>query len=327
MQVSDYEAAANATENQEEVLRNLLEANRLDPQGEREARIRDVRMTEELYGERTPANISDEPVELKYEQNMPACSLENITPEIISAAFKATGMLYIPGAVDNEDVERMRNAIEAAHNSMEEKDESQWHNPPRLPTKDSALKLAAARRWANQVGGSLAVDSPRAMYQILDMLERHGIQKIAQDYLGERPVMSAAKFMLWRVPGDGPSAGWHQDGRFLGDDLASLNVWTALTDCGPEVAPGMDLVPEYLDHYIMPAEDSAFDWSVSDSQVESLNLPVITPQFKAGDMLMFDNWLLHRTCRRPGMTVTRYAIESWFFAPSKFPIGRTALLA
>lgn len=327
MQVSDYEAAANATEDQEEVLRNLLEANRLDPQGEREARIRDVRMTEELYGERTPANISDEPVELKYEQNMPACSLEKITPEIISAAFKATGMLYIPGAVDNEDVERMRNAIEAAHNSMEEKDESQWHNPPRLPTKDSALKLAAARRWANQVGGSLAVDSPRAMYQILDMLERHGIQKIAQDYLGERPVMSAAKFMLWRVPGDGPSAGWHQDGRFLGDDLASLNVWTALTDCGPEVAPGMDLVPEYLDHYIMPAEDSAFDWSVSDSQVESLNLPVITPQFKAGDMLMFDNWLLHRTCRRPGMTVTRYAIESWFFAPSKFPIGRTALLA
>lgn len=327
MQVSDYDAAANATEDKEEILRNLLAANRLDPQGEREVRIRDARMTEELYGERTPADISDAPVELRYEQNMPTCALPDITPEIISAAFKACGLLYVPAAIDAGEVGRMREAIETAHNSMESPVEPQWHDRPKLSDKQATMRLAAARQWANEVGGCLAVDSPRAMYQILDMLERHGIQQLAQDYLGERPVMSAAKFMLWRVPGEGPSAGWHQDGRFLGDDLASLNVWTALTDCGPEVAPGMDLVLEYLDHYIMPAEDSHFDWSVSDSQVEALNLPVITPHFKAGDMLMFDNWLLHRTCRRPGMTETRYAIESWFFAPSKFPIGRTALLA
>ena len=136
------------------------------------------------------------------------------------------------------------------------------------------------------------------------------------------------KFMLWRVPGEGPTAGWHQDGRFLGDDLATLNVWTALSDCG-EDAPGMDLVLDYLDHYIMPDTESHFDWSVSDAQVDAMRdrVSVVTPKFKAGDMVMFDNWLLHRTARRPGMTKTRYAIESWFFAPSKFPIGRTALLA
>ncbi|NND69790.1 MAG: hypothetical protein HKN19_19525 [Halioglobus sp.] len=327
MQVSDYEAAANATDDREEILRNLIAANRLDPQADREMRIRDLRLTETLYGERTPARISDAPVELQYEQNMPACPLQAITPEIIAAAFRAKGLLYVPGAIDSEEVERMREAIETAHNSMETESEPVWNNRPKLPNKESALKLAAARGWANDVGGCLGVDSPRAMYQILDMLDRHGIQQLAQDYLGERPVMSAAKFMLWRVPGDGPTAGWHQDGRFLGDDLASLNVWTALTDCGPEVAPGMDLVLDYLDHYIMPDEDSHFDWSVSDAQVEALNIPIATPWFKAGDMLMFDNWLLHRTCRRPGMTKTRYAIESWFFAPSKFPIGRTAFLA
>ncbi len=326
-QVTDYEAAANASQNQEEILRNLLAANRLDPQVEREMRIRDVRMTEELYNERTPADISDAPIELNYQQNMPACALGEVTPAIIKAAFKACGLLYVPGALDSAEVEQMRDAIEAAHNTMEKQDAPQWYDRPKLPTKEAAMKLAAARRWANEVGGCLAVDSPRAMYQILDMLERHGIQQLAQDYLGERPVMSAGKFMLWRVPGEGPSAGWHQDGRFLGDDLASLNVWTALTDCGPEEAPGMDLVLDYLDHYIMPDEESHFDWSVSDAQVEAMNVPVVTPNFKAGDMLMFDNWLLHRTCRRPGMTRTRYAIESWFFAPSRFPVGRTALLA
>jgi hypothetical protein len=91
----------------------------------------------------------------------------------------------------------------------------------------------------------------------------------------------------------------------------------------------MDLVLEYLDHYVMPAEDSPFDWTVSDRQVDEFRkrVPVVSPRFKAGDMLLFDNWLLHRTNRRPGMTSTRYAIESWFFAPSVFPEGRIAMTA
>ena len=64
----------------------------------------------------------------------------------------------------------------------------------------------------------------------------------------------------------------------------------------------------------MPGEGSPFDWTVSDKQVDQFRerVPVVSPEFKVGDMLLFDNWLLHRTNRRPGMNVTRYAIESWF---------------
>jgi len=43
-------------------------------------------------------------------------------------------------------------------------------------------------------------------------------------------------------------------------------------------------------------------------------------------MLMFDEWILHRTSRLPGMSKLRYALESWFFAPSAFPGGRIPMM-
>ena len=35
---------------------------------------------------------------------------------------------------------------------------------------------------------------------------------------------------------------------------------------------------------------------------------------------------LHRTGVSPGMTRTRYAIESWFFAPSTYPQDQVPIL-
>ena len=43
------------------------------------------------------------------------------------------------------------------------------------------------------------------------------------------------------------------------------------------------------------------------------------PLFAPGDVLLFDHLFLHRTASEPTMTDTRYAIESWFFAPSAYP--------
>ena len=41
-----------------------------------------------------------------------------------------------------------------------------------------------------------------------------------------------------------------------------------------------------------------------------------TTEFAAGDVLLFDELMLHRTACAEGMTHERYAIESWFFAPA-----------
>jgi hypothetical protein len=317
-----YEAGRQA-----EALGYLIAANHLAPDPEREIRIRDLRFTDELYSGRASPKFDDAPIILSYNQGMPTCSLADVTPAVVRAAFKDRGCLYIPGAIDAQETSRMREAVDNAQNSrLDDVPDPRWHHRPRMATSEDSFTMVSVRGWANAVGGALGVDSPRAMFLTLDMLQRNGLIALAEAYLGEAPVLSASKFMLWRIPGEGPEAGWHQDGRFLGDDIFSLNVWTALSDCG-EDAPGMDLVLERLDHYVMPPTDSVFGWVVSDLQVDAYRERdrVVSPQFKGGDMLLFDNWLLHRTNRRPGMSITRYAIESWLFAPSAFPKGRIAV--
>jgi hypothetical protein len=165
-----------------------------------------------------------------------------------------------------------------------------------------------------------------------DTLERHGLVDLARNVVGETPAFSASKFVLRLPPSVEPKAGWHHDGRLLVDmhDIRSLNAWTALTDCGQgEAAPGMELVLESFDYYLTTTEESHFDWFVSGRQVDSFRarVPVVVPRFKAGDMLLFNHWLLHRSWRISGMTTQRYAIESWFFAPSAFPGGRVPMRA
>jgi hypothetical protein len=46
---------------------------------------------------------------------------------------------------------------------------------------------------------------------------------------------------------------------------------------------------------------------------------VVRPIFEAGDALLFDDFNLHSTAVTEGMRNSRYAIESWFFAPSTYP--------
>jgi hypothetical protein len=333
IQATDLDAAAKvATEAGKpvEALRQLIAANRLAPNSEREILIRDLRLNTNLYGPRTPASVGEAPT-LSYEQEMPTCSMAEITSDLVRAAFAERGCIYIPGALDKGTADTLRTAIDNAQNAWpEEQPDPRWYSQPKMASREHAIQVAAARDFAHRSEGTLAADSPRAMFLICDMLERTGVSALAEKYLGEAPVMSADKFMLWRVgPGDS-NGGWHQDGRFLGEGMkiASLNIWTALTDCG-ESAPGMDLVLDNFNHYIMAEQGSHFDWAVSDAQVDELRsrTPVVTPRFKAGDMLMFDHWFLHRTGRRPEMTDTRYAIESWFFAPSVFPVGRSAMIA
>jgi ectoine hydroxylase-related dioxygenase (phytanoyl-CoA dioxygenase family) len=53
---------------------------------------------------------------------------------------------------------------------------------------------------------------------------------------------------------------------------------------------------------------------------------VLRPEFAPGDALLFDHLLLHRTAAGEEMTRERYAIETWFFAPSLYPGGQIPLV-
>jgi hypothetical protein len=71
-----------------------------------------------------------------------------------------------------------------------------------------------------------------------------------------------------------------------------------------------------------------FDWAVGDGLADELAIdaPVIRPVFNAGDALLFDDLLLHRTGISPGMDTNRYALEHWFFSPSHYPAEQLPIL-
>jgi len=121
---------------------------------------------------------------------------------------------------------------------------------------------------------------------------------------------------------------WHQDGAFLGDDIRTVNVWLTLTHCG-DTAPGLDVVARRFHGLAETGTEGAiFDWSVGDPVVERVadGAPIVRPVFEPGDALLFDNMFLHRTAVDVSMTEPRYAIESWFFAPSKYPQDQVPLV-
>ncbi len=108
-----------------------------------------------------------------------------------------------------------------------------------------------------------------------------------------------------------------------------MNVWLALSDCGVD-ASGLDVVAQRLPYVVQTGSHGAyFDWSVGQGMVDVLaegGAPVVSPAFKAGDALLFDHLLLHRTGITPAMTKSRWAVESWFFAPSFYPMRQVPLL-
>lgn len=327
---SAYEAGDYAA-----TLQALLLANRLVPDAWREVMIRDVRLLaagRDLGRPGSNSRFFRKP-RLDTSGILPSCTVSQLCPELVRAAFNKAGCLYVPGVLDADEVAQLREVIDSTHADWErDREQRSWVAPARIAEPEGHNRLIGTRSLSRPLGAALAVDSPRAMFRCSEMLERHGLVDLARDFLGEVPMYSANKFVLWRVPADGPDASWHQDGRFLEDsnDIRSLNVWTALTDCGEgEDAPGMELVLERLDYYVMPDESCDFDWTVSDKQVDSFRerVPVVTPRFRAGDMLLFDHRLLHRTARLQGMTQQRYAIETWMFPLSAFPGGRLAMTA
>lgn len=194
------------------------------------------------------------------------------------------------------------------------------------PSLFQALKLppekakSLGRHWVAGAGGLLTCDSPLLLHRLFETYEAVGLKKLLTDYLGERPVLSANKCTLRKVPTTA-NTDWHQDGAFIGQGIRALNVWIALTDCGVD-APGMDLVPKRFDHIVETGTGGAiFDWAVGPDTVAKVaaDAPPVRPRFEVGDAVLFDDLCLHRTAIDASMTNDRFAIESWFFAPTDYP--------
>ena len=241
------------------------------------------------------------------------------------------GCVLVRGLIPPERAEAMARGIDRAFEAFDgceasgSEADSPWYVPFAPP---DAGRLAWRRRgWVRASGGLWAADSPRMLFELTELVEDSGVAALIEAYFGERPALSANKCTLRRVPID-TNTNWHQDGAFLGRDVRSLNLWLALSPCGVD-APGLDLVPQrFLEVLPTGTEGALFDWSVSPQVVEdAAGGPdaIVSPEFGPGDALLFDHLFLHRTGITPGMTRERWAIESWFFAPSSYPDGQIPL--
>ncbi len=254
---------------------------------------------------------------------VPECQAGDLTPERVAGAIAHKGSLLVRGLLSPEEAEQLRQGIDHAYAAREahpEGDPEGWYCPLRMPGDEGS------RSFIGETDSILTADSPRLLFELIERFTARGVIDLAAGVLGERPALSILKSTLRRTrPGRG--GGWHQDGAFLGD-VGALNVWLALTPCGRD-AVGLDVVSRRIPYVVQTGTHGApLDWMVGDGMLdvfEAGGVRIESPEFAAGDALLFDHLMLHRTALTPGATATRYAIETWMFTPSVFPMEQLPL--
>lgn len=253
---------------------------------------------------------------------LPEVAASELTPELVRAAILRRGCLLVRGLLGREEALGLADGIERAFRG---RDVLEAGGPaPDGDYEEFALEPRfgelSERPWIKVAGGVLAVDVPKVSFDMLEAFERAALLDVVNGYLGEPAVIAAQKCTLRKVQPELPGA-WHQDGKFLGH-VRALNVWISLSRCGDE-APGLDVVPRRVDHLLASGEEAGTLLLIHIPQelVEEAagDAGILRPIFEPGDALFFDEFFLHQTASDPAMPKPRYAIESWFFAPSGFP--------
>jgi hypothetical protein len=258
---------------------------------------------------------------------IPEIQAHELSAAAIAAGLLHHGCLIVRGLVPPdragrlvEGIDRAFDALDTATASNFTVDTAPWFSP--FVPKDGNEYTHLERAWTRSIGGVLAADSPRMMYEVIDALQAVDMGRHLDEYLGEWPALSVKKFTLRRAPADAPSE-WHQDGSFLGTAIRTVNVWMALSPCGVD-APGLEIIPRRFDELVERGTGTAlFDWSVGTAAADRVaEGRTACPVFAPGDVALFDQMTLHRTSVTPEMTKPRYCVESWFFAPSTYPLDQ-----
>jgi len=262
---------------------------------------------------------------------VPEIQAGQLTTELLAGAILHHGALLVRGLVSAIEAGKLAAGIDRALDGFsawavdKTTPATPWFNPAALT---GVGKLAHNRPWILAGGGVWAADSPHMLFELAELLERTGVLDVVSGYLAERPALSVGKTTLRKVPVSLDNTDWHQDGAFLGKTVRSVNLWLALSPCGRD-ASALDVLPKRLPYIVETGTHGAiFQWSVGHGMVESLatDAPITSPEFAAGDALLFDHFFLHRNSLPPNRSKDRWAIESWMFAPSCYPVEQGPLM-
>jgi hypothetical protein len=252
---------------------------------------------------------------------LPDLRPNDLTPELLRAAILRDGCAVVRGLVARDRATSLAAKLQEV---FERRDRAEPESPGRdlyyeefVPDPPYAL---VERGWVQDAGGIWLADSPKLMWEIFELFEHAGLDRVIEGYLGERPAITVNKSTLRRARVGTSSVDWHQDGAFMGE-VRTLNVWLTFSRCG-DVAPGLDMVPRRIDRIVETGTPGAnFDWSVAPSVAEEAagEAGTVRPIFEPGDAVLFDDYFLHATGVDSQMPHPRYAVENWFFGPSTFP--------
>jgi len=308
----------------------LSAANRRRRRTRIEQRLIQLRVAALPELDSSPSTERSVPIEthaLPTPQGPPEVRADDLTLEKLRSGISEHGCLLVRGLVDRSTVESLVDDVNRAFAGYQRhvggnpaRATAPWYVPfPPVPDNE--------RRWCHEGGGILTVESPRSLFDVVETFDACGIGPLVASFLGGRPALLAKKWHLRRVPA-GIIADWHQDGAFMGRNIRTMNVWLALSACGQgRDAPGLDIVARRFDDIVDTGTDGAhMDWSVGHGMAERVaDGRIVTPTFEAGDALLFDHLLLHRTEQRPRGGQDRYAIEAWFAAAASYPAAQVPI--
>lgn len=193
-----------------------------------------------------------------------------------------------------------------------------------------ALPASLCSRWLTLAGeptpASRLAASVLNMAEVLQAVATSSLRAPIEAAMGAAPRCSLSQ--SWLRHGR-PAHHWHQDGALRFDFLTHASeqdrpappdallemctCWIALTPCGVN-APGLEWVAEATPTLLWPAE-------LTPQAVQTRHAPdsFAQPELGAGDALVFDGTLLHRTHLAPGMGEQRTSLELRFFRAGAWP--------
>jgi hypothetical protein len=312
----------------------LTETNRIEPDTETEREL--VRLRRE-GGRSVPIAATDTADQIVAEDGggqVAEIDVAELDLTSLHHGLASSGCLLVRNLVSPERAGRLAAGIDASLAAYDAATtgtgdpDPRWYDPRPMPDREgSNLPEDVHRQFLRGRGSLWTADSPRMLFELFELVDDNGLGELITAFLGERPLLSGIKATMRRIPPDVDTDGrWHQDGSFLGERIRALNIWLALDRCGVD-APGLDIVPKRFNGVVEDPE-SRYEWSLSDEAVHGAadTTAIVRPEFQAGDALVFDHLLVHRTGASRDMPHERHAIESWFFAPSAYPVDQLPIL-
>lgn len=317
-----------------EALNLLTEHNRREASAELECKLAELRLRGFNHTAPTQPNTAWPPQIDDVFKHLPRTALPEIHARELNVHTLASGILHhgaviVRGLVDTQHAHELARDIDRvmAAQAIRGAEASPWFAPPPSLAQH---KLGVGRKFIAETGGIWAIDSPRALFHVIELYEQLGLRNLLTEYFGEAPCLSVRKWVLRRVAPLPAEPDWHQDGAFMGTAIRSANLWIALNRCGGDTdTPGIELVPKRLEEIIKTGTHGAgYDWVVAPQLVleQFKDSPPVRPLFDAGDAVFFDHFNLHRTSYGKHITQVRYAIECWFFALSSYPKEQIPIL-